>query len=337
MKRNPITFLNWYIVIWFLGLVFSIFAGHILKIDAPAKYFSLTGAALALYITCKELFNSSPRTLTVWQRITHAVDVLANRDQSGSPAKVTAMWSGIFLSTAAIFSFLHTSTTQSASHISVLQPPGRTPTLNLHLRVSPAWIAAIGTVSAVIVALWQILRQQKESASRLYFEKAETALRTAVDDFLAKTTKEGRPLNDRRHWLNFARGIGTAQELASKIKTRELEDIWKRTEHYWRERSYDALSPLNDSFPAEYYGYTEPGQRIKNFAYSPQDWAPLPEAALVFVYRWIKWPEGYPDSLNRDMKFTEDEITLMESFGPRGLAQYIRIIRNPQPPVPQGN
>ena len=196
------------------------------------------------------------------------------------------------------------------------------------LQKGPAWLAAIGTTSAVAVALWQNRGQRKESASRIYFEKAETALRTAVEDFLSKTTPEGRPLNDRRHWLNFARAIGTVQELANKIETAELKDIWKRTEHYWRERTYDALSPQWDSFPVDYYGYSAPEEQHKNIAQSPQERAPLSEASLVAVYGWAQWPKGYRDPLDREMQFTDEQIENMDTFGPRGLAEYIKILRN---------
>ncbi len=194
----------------------------------------------------------------------------------------------------------------------------------------PDWLVAVGTIGAVVVALWQTRAQRTEATSRSYYEQATAALRKAVEDFSAKVTPESRPLNDRRHWLNFARGIGTAQELATKIQTQDLREIWARTEHYWRERVYDMLDPTWESFPVDYYGYSAPADRMKNFANKPGERASLSEPSLVFVYRWIQWPEGYTDSLDKEIKFTDAEIEKMVTFGPRGLAEYIRIRRDSQ-------
>jgi hypothetical protein len=191
----------------------------------------------------------------------------------------------------------------------------------------PDWLVAIGTLSAVVVALWQSRGQQTESASRVLFEHAVNTLQTAVKDFSATTDAHGRPLNDRRHWLNFARGIGTSQAIAAKIRQAEYRELWTRTEHYWRERTYDLLKPAWDSFPPDYYGYVTEAEQHKNVGYSPDERAPLSEASLAFVYRWITWPEGYADAVDRSMKFTDEEIAKMETFGPRGLASYIGILR----------
>lgn len=191
------------------------------------------------------------------------------------------------------------------------------------------WGSRLGTCGAVIVALWQSRGARDESISQRYFERAELMLRTVVNDFIAKSDTEGRPINDRRHWLNFSRGLDASRSLAAGIKTSELKRIWIETEHYWRERVYDALSPQWDSFPADYYGYTAPAEIIKNFAQGKDERVPLSEPSLVMVYRWIKWPENRPDSLDRKSKFSDEEISAMETFGPRGLARYISILRNP--------
>lgn len=193
----------------------------------------------------------------------------------------------------------------------------------------PDWLVAAGTLGAVFVALFQGRANVRESASRTYFDHALSTLETAVSDFTRKTDAHGRPLNDRRHWLNFARAVGTAQQMASRIQTPELRELWKKTEHYWRERTYDVLDTLWNSFPVDYYGYSDPKEIHKNFATGPGERASLSESSLVFVYRWITWPSDYPDPLTKDAKFTDEELAKMESFGPRGLAEYIRIRRAP--------
>jgi len=208
----------------------------------------------------------------------------------------------------------------------------------LFLDKLPDWLVAIGTLGAVWVALWQVFAQRAESTSRTYYDQAATALRSAVEDFSGEVLANGRPVNKRRHWLNFARGIGTAQELAARIRTNDLRDIWSRTEHYWRERVYDLLDPMWDSYPVDYYGYSAPADLHKNFAFSPGDREPLSEPSLVVVYKWIDWPKGYQDSLDKALKFADAEITKMESFGPRGLAAYIGILRNrPGTNIPNAN
>jgi hypothetical protein len=202
------------------------------------------------------------------------------------------------------------------------------------------WLTALGTCGAVIVALWQLRGARDETASQRYFERAEAMLRTVVNDFISKTDTEGRPANDRRHWLNFARGLDASRSLAAGIKTTELKRIWIEIEHYWRERVYDVLQPQWESFPAEYYGYTAPAEIFKNFAQDPKERAPLSEPSLAAVYRWAKWPEDRPDSLVRKSKFSDEEVSLMETFGPRGLAKYISILRDPKahgmPPASDG-
>jgi hypothetical protein len=193
------------------------------------------------------------------------------------------------------------------------------------------WLTAFGTVGAVITALlvsfFQTRTARRESASRTYFEEAVSALRIAVEDFARKSLPDGRPLNDRRHWLNFARALRTARSLATNIQTSELRDIWNSTEHYWRERVYDLLNPLWESLPADYYGYVAEEDKHKNFATAPGERAALSEASLVVVYHWIRWPDDRPDSVDRKLEFGDDEIEQMELFGPRGLARYLKVLR----------
>jgi hypothetical protein len=188
----------------------------------------------------------------------------------------------------------------------------------------------------------QASEERKTTRSTIYFQQAEIALRTAVSDFTKTTDKDGRPLNDRRHWLNFARGVSTAQKLSQAIEDDSLKEIWKRTEHYWRERVYDVLSPQFDSFPAEYYGHIAPDEQGKNAGAEPGERLPISEPSLVFVYRWIKWPTDLEDELDRKIQFRDDELEEMELFGPRGVARFIRILRRvaaaniPTPATPAG-
>jgi hypothetical protein len=208
---------------------------------------------------------------------------------------------------------------------------GNVPELKVGLLVEFA--VACGTIGAVVVALWQTHGQRRETTSRVYYEKAESTLRVAVEDFGRNSLNSGAPLNDRRHWLNFARALKSAQELAAKMQIRELKEIWSQTENYWRGRVYDMLNPLWASLPADYYGYTLEAERHKNIAQAPGERAPLSEPSLVAVYRWIEWPKELPDNLDRNTRFSDEEIDKMESFGPRGLAEFLRIQRAMRSPA----
>jgi hypothetical protein len=182
---------------------------------------------------------------------------------------------------------------------------------------------AVGTIGAVIVALWQSGQGRRDSSSRAYRDAAVQHLQMAVADFLASPLENGRPRNTRRHWLNFARAIQVSRRLASHIEVAEQRDIWIEQEHMLRERVYDVLQPTGDSYPMGYYRRTPA-------ATAGVDDMPLAEQSLVAVYGWVTWPSDRPDPLDRRTRFTEEQRDLMRSFGPRGLAAFIDIIRPPQ-------
>lgn len=180
---------------------------------------------------------------------------------------------------------------------------------------------AFGTVGAVIVALWQSATARSESGSRAYREAAIKNLETAVNNFLANPLANGSPINTRRHWLNFARGIRVSQQLASCIQSEEQRIIWRSQEHVWRERVYDVLQPIGQSYPLAYY--REP-------ALSPgADGLPLAEQSLLAVYAWASWPSDLPDPLDGKARFSEEERENMRTFGPIGLAEFIDVLRPP--------
>jgi hypothetical protein len=197
-------------------------------------------------------------------------------------------------------------------------------------------LAFVGVILTIYNDRLKAIEEKKTTRSTVYFQQAEATLRTAVNDFLNTTDEAGRPKNSRRHWLNFARGVSTAQKLGERIEDESLKEIWTRTEHYWRERVYDVLDPTFESYPAEYYGYTKPDEQIKNFSALAGERMALSEPSLVFVYRWIVWPPNLADDLDRSSKFDELEIEKMHALGPRGLANFIRILRAGPPQTDNG-
>ena len=94
------------------------------------------------------------------------------------------------------------------------------------IRIFTDTAIAIGTIGAVIVALWQSAAGRRESQSRAYRDAAVQHLAIAVADFLGRSNlANGRPRNTRRHWLNFARAIHVSRQLASHIELTEQREI----------------------------------------------------------------------------------------------------------------
>lgn len=180
---------------------------------------------------------------------------------------------------------------------------------------------AIGTIGAVIVALRQGAEGQRETRSIAYRDAAVQHLEKAVASFLSNPLANGRPLNTRRHWLNFARAIQVSRHLASKIELIEQREIWIQQEHMLRERVYDVLQPLGESYPADYYRQTPVAAHMDGLA--------IAEQSLVAIYGWVTWPSDLPDPLDRKTRFSEEQRDLMRSFGPRGVAQFVDILRPP--------
>jgi hypothetical protein len=181
---------------------------------------------------------------------------------------------------------------------------------------------AIGTIGAVIVALWQSSQGRRESRSRAYRDAAVQHLETAVADFLgSQQLANGRPINTRRHWLNFARAIAVSRRLASHIELTEQREIWTEQENVFRQRVYDVLQPIGQSYGMEYYRTPA--------VYPGADELPLAEQSLVVVYGWVTWPTDLPDPIDRKARFTDEQRENMRLFGPIGLAEFIDILRPP--------
>jgi hypothetical protein len=166
---------------------------------------------------------------------------------------------------------------------------------------------AVGTVSAVIVALQQGSQARVETRSRAFREAALQHLDMSRENLLSKGLP---PHNTRRHWLNFARAMRESQRLASLIETDEQKTIWRVQENLRRDDSY------LESF------YRVP-------AHASQDGLGLAEQSLVVIYTWVKWPDDMPDPIDRKTRFTEEERGDMRTMGPRGLAEYIDRLRPP--------
>jgi len=185
------------------------------------------------------------------------------------------------------------------------------------------WLVAIGTIGAVVVALFANRSERLARGAQIYFDEAARLIQSTFKDFTDKRDGEGRPLNERVHWLNFARGVATAKNFAQRISTDELREVWREVEQYWRIKTYDELAVTGESFPEHYYGYVG-ADRTKNSVTPAGENMALSDKSLRYIYRWVKWPKDQPDPVSDQPPFTDEELETMDFVGPRGLAAYVR-------------
>lgn len=191
-----------------------------------------------------------------------------------------------------------------------------------------ALLALAGVLITINDDRHQRAEERRTETSKIYFEQADRTLSLAMSTFTSKLDGDGRPINDRRHWLTFARGLKNAQLMAERIETEPLREAWRLSEQRARDTLYDLLKPTWDSYPGEYYGYVSDDDKHKNLVQTPGvDREPLAEQSLVMVYRWVQWPDDVADVVDRTLRFSDQEIEKMGIFGPRGLAHYIQVRR----------
>ena len=63
-------------------------------------------------------------------------------------------------------------------------------------------------------------------------------------------------------------------------------------------------------------------------AYSGNIRDPLSEKSVAFLYRFIRWPETNRDPIGEEPAFTGEEIAKMQTFGPRGLGEFLNQVRS---------
>lgn len=145
--------------------------------------------------------------------------------------------------------------------------------------------------------------------------EAATDLLEKAYEKLAPTDGSTQPSGRRLSWLSAARLIVTAEKLAEAITEPSHQLIYRETKEYWRTRLYELIWPSIEGLPSSFYAES-PEHMI---AYSGHVREPLSEKSLVFLYRFIRWPNNTSDPLGNELTFTEEEIEQMRTFGPRGL------------------
>lgn len=179
-------------------------------------------------------------------------------------------------------------------------------------------IVGAGVLVAIITLGFNVRRQSSED----YLESATELLEKAYD-LLARTDESGRPKNSRIQWLGAARLLRSAENIGKRISVSSHKAIYREQREYWRARFSDLINPTVEGFPEEYFAES-PGTMI---AWSDDNRDPLAESSLTVLYRFVRWPKGFADAIKCDPKFTDDEISKMELFGPRGLGKLMRKVR----------
>lgn len=192
-----------------------------------------------------------------------------------------------------------------------------TPEVFSILDLGPLLVAA-----SVLIALVAFLTNLGRARSEDVMEAATDLMEKAYEK-LAPTDDSTQPTNRRLSWLSAARLIVTAEKLANAITEPSHQLIYREQREYWRTRLYELIWPSIEGLPSSFYAES-PEHMI---AYSGRDREPLSEKSLVFLYRFVRWPDNTPDPLGDELIFTEDEIERMVTFGPRGLGSLFADVR----------
>lgn len=187
---------------------------------------------------------------------------------------------------------------------------------------SPSEVSPFLTALGVLVALLTLLRNGDRAASEDYLESARDLIAKAYQT-LNVIDDGGRPKNNRMHWLTSARMIRTAEHIGSKISVQSHKEIWVEELEYWRGRFYDLIHTDIEGFPETYYA--EKPEHMDGYTSGVRE--PLSEKSLAVLYRFIKWPQDRPDSLQDECVFSDEEIETMSLFGPRGLGRLLEKVR----------
>lgn len=172
------------------------------------------------------------------------------------------------------------------------------------------------------MAIWVHYSNTQWRRSEAYLDKCEDLLEKAYTNFTAQLDDKGRPLNDRRIWLNTARMLQACILLSRKINDQGHKETYIEIEQYWRGRFYDILKPYTELYTEDYYAESPE----KLLVHGTGDREPLAGRSIAAIYRFIKWPDYAADPLDTVNEFSLEEIKKFSTFGPRGLGRFMRSV-----------
>ena len=110
--------------------------------------------------------------------------------------------------------------------------------------------------------------------------------------------------------------IRTAEELSTQLTHESHHVIYSKMKEYWRANLYDLVFRSIDGLPSDFYA--EKPEHMDGWS-GQITREPLLEKSLVYIYGFIKWPEGLQDPIKDVPIFSRDDVKRMCFSGPRGL------------------
>lgn len=162
--------------------------------------------------------------------------------------------------------------------------------------------------AGVLVAMLALSLDRRQKGSEAFLNSSLDLLQKAYETLRVDADAWMRPPNDRLTWLAAARFLRASEKISSQITEESHRIIYREQREYWRQRFYELIFPSIDAFPKEYYGGADAKPNIE-----------LSEKSLAVLYRFVTWPPDYEDPVNAEPLFSEEEISKMCAFGPRGL------------------
>lgn len=117
---------------------------------------------------------------------------------------------------------------------------------------------------------------------------------SCLDEALRKITREGEVYTDRVAWLECARLVLTARELAGKIQSHSVKTVYIAAERIYRSRFSSLLDPgvLAESMQSSFFE----GMNWDSYMRNASTAAVEPLSAYV-IYSFLSWQRDEPDIL----------------------------------------
>lgn len=181
-------------------------------------------------------------------------------------------------------------------------------------------IAPVAITAGVLVALVSLMLNNRKKVSEDYLEHALNLLEKSYDA-LMPVDENGYPKQSRLAWLTSARLLRASEQIADQIPESHHRKIYDEQKEYWRGHFYDLLKPSDEGLPSTYYA--DDPRHMSGYMPDQVEHEPLAEKSLAVLYRFVRWPVGFEDPIKDEPIFTEEEISKMELFGPKGLGHLL--------------
>ena len=192
---------------------------------------------------------------------------------------------------------------------------------------NPKHVAVVGLAISLVAALISYFTQGTVSLKSKIDESENLAASGALELLEEAVQKISRSLEQGRRsridWLTAARNIRIAKQLVEQVQDPARKALALERELLYRQRLRNIFSPLEtgdlDGLPESFFA--DSPKDYRSFICSKGKLDPIAESSLVEIYRFVQWPYGVTDVLEKDLIFSEPEIDRMVNFGPRCLGR----------------